>query len=178
MTKQGITPGPQAAPLALRPPGGQSTLDEVRIQKLWIATQRRQWGSLAVVAARRALDTLPVAETFSKIAWWYSGEPSCVFDLRDLSLRLVEYQVSEVQAQVQSGARVIIALRSIFENPTAIPIARQADAVALCITMGSTDFKSAEETIEEIGRERVLGTIVLREARSKGRTGAPRGNGR
>lgn len=176
MTKQDITHGPSSGPLALRPPGAQSTLDEVRIQKLWIATQRRQWGSLAVVAARRSLDTLPVAETFSKIAWWYSGEPSCVFDLRDLSLRLVEYQVSEVQAQVQSGARVIIALRSIFENPTAIPIARQADAVALCITMGSTDFKSAEETIAEIGRDRVLGTIVLREARSK--AGARRGNGR
>jgi hypothetical protein len=57
---------------------------------------------------------------------------------------------------------MVVALRSIFENPTAAPIAKQTDAVLLCIALGETNFKSAEETIAAVGRERVLGSIVLR----------------
>jgi hypothetical protein len=137
-------------------------MDDVRLQKLWLATQRRQWSSLAVVPANRSTDTLPVAEMLARIAWWYRGQPSCVFDLRDVSLRLVEYQIAEVQAQIEGGSRVFIALRSIFDNPTAIPIGRQADAVILCTVLGRTDLRAAQKTIDQLGRERVLGSIVLR----------------
>jgi hypothetical protein len=139
-----------------------NAMDDVRLQKLWLATQRRQWSSLAVVPANRSTDTLPVAEMLARIAWWYRGQPSCVFDLRDVSLRLVEYQIAEVQAQIEGGSRVFIALRSIFDNPTAIPIGRQADAVILCTVLGRTDLRAAQKTIDQLGRERVLGSIVLR----------------
>ena len=65
--------------------------------------------------------------------------------------------------------RVILALRSANENPTAIPLARTADAVVLCIGLGTTAIKSAEKTIDEIGRDRVLGSIVLKPVKpSKG----------
>jgi hypothetical protein len=137
-------------------------MDDVRLQKLWLATQRRQWSSLAVVPANRSTDTLPVAEMLARIAWWYRGQPSCVFDLRDVSLRLVEYQIAEVQAQIEGGSRVFIALRSIFDNPTAVPIGRQADAIILCTVLGRTDLRQAQKTIDQLGRERVLGSIVLR----------------
>jgi hypothetical protein len=137
-------------------------MDDVRLQKLWLATQRRPWSSLAVVPANRSTDTLPIAEMLARIAWWYRGQPSCVFDLRDVSLRLVEYQIAEVQAQIEGGSRVFIALRSVFDNPTAVPIGRQADAVILCTVLGRTDLRAAQKTIDQLGRERVLGSIVLR----------------
>jgi hypothetical protein len=41
-------------------------------------------------------------------------------------------------------------------------IVRQTDAVLICIALGETDFKAAEETIAAVGRDRVLGSIVLR----------------
>jgi hypothetical protein len=150
------------AALVQRPSRSPNVWDDVRYQKLWLATQRKQWRSLAVVGASASIETIGVAELLAKIAWWYRGEPSCVFDLRDASLRLVEYQVQEIAMQVESGLRVILALRSISENPTAIPLARAADAVVLCVGLGKTQFKSAEKTIEEIGRERVLGCIVVK----------------
>jgi hypothetical protein len=149
--------------LALRDPAAPgSAMDDVRLQKLWLATQRRPWSSLAVVPANRSTDTLPVAEMLARIAWWYRGQPSCVFDLRDVSLRLVEYQIAEVQAQIEGGSRVFIALRSIFDNPTAVPIGRQADAIILCTVLGRTDLRAAQKTIDQLGRDRVLGSIVLR----------------
>ncbi len=169
MTEDGFKSDPAPANIALvlapRDANAQNVLDDVRLQKLWLAAERRRWRSLAVIAAGKAMDTLPVAEMFAKIAWWYRGEPSCVFDLRDLSLRLAEHQVQEVRAQIDAGSRVIIALRSIFENPTTVPIAREADAVLLCIGLGKTKFKSAEKTIDEIGRDRLVGSIVLRPAK-------------
>jgi hypothetical protein len=122
----------------------------------------REWRVLAVLAASKSVETLQIAELLAQLAWRYQGQPSCVCDLRDLSLRLVEYQLRELQSQVETGARVLIALRSIFENPTATPIATQADAVVLCVGLGTTPLKSVEKTIAGIGRERVLGCIVVR----------------
>jgi hypothetical protein len=174
MTEDGLKSDP-ASPssvppvLALREGVAPHVLDDVRLQKLWLATQRKRWRSLAIVAGSKLVDTLVVAETLAKIAWWYRGQPSCVFDLRDLSLRLVEYQVSEARRQVEAGALVVISLRSIFENPTTVPIAQGAEAVVLCVGLGKTMFADAEATIAEIGRERVIGSIVLRP--SKGRRG-------
>ena len=91
-----------------------------------------------------------------------------VCDLRDLSMRLIDYHIREVHEHADTGARVVIALRSIFENPTAAPVARDADAVVLCVSLGKTTFRSAEQTIKEIGRERILGSIILGTNRKNG----------
>jgi hypothetical protein len=153
------------------PPEQPKYWEDVRLQKLWLATQRRDWRSLAVMAASKNVETLPIAEMLAQIAWCYRGQPSCVFDLRDLSLRLAEYQVREAQAQVEAGARVLVALRSIAENPTALLIAREMDAVVLCIQLGKTELKAAAQAIAEIGRDRVLGTILVRGASNKKKDG-------
>ncbi len=139
--------------------------DDVRLQKLWLSVDRSDWRCLAIIGASPAMDTLRIAELFAQLAWRYRGQPSTVCDMRDLSMRLVDYQISEMKAQVASGARLVVALRSIFENPTAAPLARQAALAALCIALGETDFRGAEETIAAIGRERVAGAIVFRGGR-------------
>ena len=150
---------------AIQPVGGSnwtSVWDDVRLQKLWLSTQRREWRSLAVVGSSKEIDTLWLAELIANLAWSYRGTPSCVFDLRDMSLRLIEHHEQEVASQVREGQTVTIALRSISENPTALPMARSADAVILCLGLGSTDLKAAAQAVEEIGRDRIIGTIVVR----------------
>ena len=136
--------------------------DDVRLQKLWLATQRRDWRSLAVLATSPSIDTMELAELLAKLAWWYRGQPSCIFDFRDLTMRLVEYHQRDVRAQVETGVCVFIALRSTVENPSAIPMARSADAVVLGVELGKSDMRLAERTIAEVGRDRVLGAIVVR----------------
>jgi hypothetical protein len=148
--------------LAPRSAGRPHVWDDLPLQKLWLATQRREWRSLAVIAASSGVDTLPIAELLAHAAWSYRGHPSCVFDLRDLGLRLAAHQMREVRMQIDAGVSVLIALRATSENPTAVAVARQADAVVLCIRMGETRLKSAERTIAEIGRDHVLGSIVVR----------------
>jgi hypothetical protein len=148
--------------LAVAAPAVPNVWEDARLQTLWIATQRREWRSLAVIGADEGVDTLKISEMLAQIAWAYRGQPSCVFDFRDLGLRLADYQMREVQAQVESGVRAILALRSTSENPTAIPLARLADAVVLCIDLAKTRIGAAERTIAEIGRDRVIGSIIVR----------------
>ena len=155
-------PAPSTALAALRSPDAVNVWDDVRLQKLWLGVERREWRSLAVLGASKSLETVEIAELIAQLAWRYRGQPSSVYDLRDLTMRLVDYEVREMQAQVDSGTRLVVALRSIFENPTATLIAKQADAVLLCIALGETNFKAAAETIAAVGRDRVLGSIVLR----------------
>jgi hypothetical protein len=150
--------------VSLRPSETRSPWDDVRLQRLWLGVERREWQSLAVLSASRKLETLQIAELLAQLAWRYRGQPSSVCDLRDLSMRLIEYQAQEIRAQVQAGVRLVVALRSIFENPTAAPIAKQMDGVLLCIALGETNLSAAEETIAAVGRERVLGSILLRPA--------------
>ncbi len=149
-----------ASALAIRGSEAMS-VDDKRLQEVWIATQRRPWRSLALLGGSSGIPTLGTANLFAKISWAYSGTPSAVFDLRDVSLRLLEHHVQNVQLQIQHGERVFIALRSTTENPTAVALARMADAVILCIALGKTTTKSASEAMQAVGRERFLGSIVV-----------------
>jgi hypothetical protein len=137
-------------------------MDDVPSQMLWLALQRRAWRSLAVVGASKDLPTIDVANMLARLAWWYQGQPSSVADFRDLSLRLVEYQLGDVAAQLQRGrVTVIIALRSIFESPTVVPVARAVDAAVLCVQLGVTKISDSRKTIETIGHDKFLGTIII-----------------
>ena len=153
-------PQPSTA-LVRRAPEVPALGDDVRLQLLWLGLQQRSWRSLAVIAASEGIETLTVADTLAKIAWAYTGQPTCVFDMRDLNLRLLEHQIRDMAAQLQGGERVFVALRSINENPTAVPLAMAADAVVLCVELGRTDIKGAQRTLAAIGREKFLGTLLV-----------------
>jgi hypothetical protein len=169
MTEQ----GPRAQALAIRRREPTEIWDDVRLQNLWLGLERRPWQSLAVLGASPAIETIQVAELLAQLAWRYRGQPSSVCDLRDLSMRLIDYQVREMRDQTEAGIRLVVSLRSIFENPTSTPIARQTDAVLLCIGLGKTHLKATEETIAAVGRSRLLGTIVLRPRPPAPRSGEP-----
>jgi hypothetical protein len=166
---QADRPVSDVVPAPIVPYGAEASdvSDNVQLQKLWLSMQRRSWRSLAVLSACESIDTLWVAELIAKLVWWYRGEPSTVFDLRDLTLRLVEYQLQLVAAQANPQTCAIMALRSSFENPTAIPLAHSADAVVLCVALGTTDLKAAQQSIAEVGADRVLGAIVVRPGRPR-----------
>jgi hypothetical protein len=150
-----------------------SVRGDERLQALWRTLQRRAWSSLAVVAASPSVDVLEIAELFAKLVGWYEGQPSCVLDLRDLSQRLLEYHQREVRAQIESGSRVFVALRPPFENPTTVPMAQTADAIVLCVDLGRASRKAAKATLDALGHQRFLGSIVLGEGTAKDATRAP-----
>ena len=58
--------------------------------------------------------------------------------------------------------RVIVAIRPVVDEPLGVAVAQAADAVVLCVEMGSTRLASARRTIELIGADRVMGAFLLR----------------
>jgi hypothetical protein len=135
--------------------------DDVRSQRLWLALQRRAWRSLAVVAASKEIETVAIANDLAKVAWWFTGRPSLVFDMRDLTLRLLDHQLREMTSHVHNADRVFVALRAATENPTTSAIARATDAAVLCVALGETGAKAALQTLEAIGRDRFIGAILV-----------------
>lgn len=160
-----VPPRPEL-PLVPLDRGGPGTMDDLGSQLLWLATQQRPWRTLAVVGASEGVATIEVANMLAKLAWWYRGQPSSVADFRDLSLRLVDYQLRDVAEQLHRGPlTIVVALRSIFENPTVVPVATAVDAAVLCVHMKATKVSAAHRTIAAIGRDKFLGTILIRDSR-------------
>ncbi len=161
MSEEGAPPEQAPSAVMVRADAVPTHGDDVALQTLWLSLQRRPWQSLAVLAASKGVATLPAANSLARIGWWYTGRPSCVFDMRDLSLRLLDHQIRNMGAQLQGGERVFVALRALAENPTASPLAMAADAVVLCVELGKTDIKSARQTIATVGRDKFIGTILV-----------------
>jgi hypothetical protein len=135
---------------------------EVELQNLWLALQKKTWRVLAVVPAMRDLASFDVASAIAEVAWQYRSEPTVVLDLRDITLRLVDYHKKEIDEHVQRGECVIIALSSILHNPTTISLTKSADTAILVVRLGETPMKAALRTVEEIGPEKFTGTILSR----------------
>ena len=161
--------------LALVPTVPEELLDDSEWQKIWLAAQRSDWRSLAVVSGAKGRSTVRVAQMLIRVGWRHRRLPMGLADLRHVPLSHMEGAISQVQAHVDDGERVLVALGSIFDNPTTAPLARAADRALLCVTLGVTAIAGAEQTVEEIGRDRFLGALILRPTRAGSLAGSPGG---
>jgi hypothetical protein len=130
-------------------------------QKIWLAAQLRDWKSLAIVPGDKGASVVAVAQALVEMGWQHRGLPIGLADLRHVPLSHVDAATTQIRTHVKNGDRVLIALGSVFENPTTVALAQAADCAILCVTLGVTGIASAEQTIAEIGRERFLGSLVL-----------------
>jgi hypothetical protein len=129
---------------------------------IWLASQSRDWRTLAIVPADDGIPTLPVAELLRAISTKRRNDQIGVADLRAVQIQHTNAYLEVVRWHVWHGERVVIALRSCFENPATIPLARSADCAMLCVSVGGTRVSRAAQTIEKIGKERFLGSILVK----------------
>jgi hypothetical protein len=140
--------------------------NDVEWQKLWLATQKKPWRSLAVVAGNPGMSATPleVATALADVGWQHLGKPISVVDARETTLGHVETRIADVAFLVAKGERVLVVLSSTFDNPATLAVARSTDACVLCVSLGKSQMTPAARTVAEIGRERFLGSVCLREA--------------
>ena len=153
---------PAGAPLAswsdeFKPEG------DVEWQKLWLATQRRVWRSLAIIPAGKEVQTLRVAEALAVLAWHHLGKTIKVFDATRLALSDLESRLSDMSSRVARGESVIVAFGPILESPASLTLARATDAALLCIILGESQIKAAEASVSEIGEARFIGSVIVDE---------------
>ncbi len=132
-------------------------------QRIWLRAQSRPWVTLAVVAAgKHAVDpTFRLAASLARLSEELA-QPIVCLDGRGVDLRTTAGLQMRMRALSSRGTRALCVLQSPTDNPVSVPIAQSADAVILCILIGDSKVVTAEQTIEQIGRERFLGAVILR----------------
>jgi len=132
-------------------------------QRIWLRAQGRGWVSLALIGSspRAPEATMRVAGMLARISEEL-GHPLVVLDARNVELRSMATIQSRMRSLSARGTRTIAVLQLPMYNPVTVPIAQAADSSMLCVFVGESRLGNSTQTIEQIGRDRFLGTVILR----------------
>lgn len=130
--------------------------------RLWaMLNQRQRWSSLVVVPSHEGGSGLQAVQAILEVASRQSSTPLHFLDAEGLELGASQHVVSEMQAYVEQGDRVVVLIDSVVANPLGLEIALAAERALLSVTLGTSDYTSARRTLELIGKERFVGSVTL-----------------
>jgi hypothetical protein len=137
---------------------------------LWaMLNQRHRWSSLVVVPSHEGGSGVQAVQAILEVAGRQSSTPLHFLDAEGLELGASQHVVSEMQAYVEQGDRVVVLIDSVVANPLGLEVALAAERALLCVTLGTSDYTSARRTLDLIGKERFLGSVTLQPS-----SGAPK----
>ena len=135
-------------------------IDDVALQRLWMALQERTWRTAAIVSATRHASTLEMANTLAELCWTLRGESTTALDVRNTSLKLLEQHRRNLDEYVKKGVCVVLALPPLQDSPIAVSLARACDVALMVVRLGETPVAAAKHAIEAIGAERFVGAVL------------------
>ena len=146
---------------------GANTMDPVW-QRLWLRCQQHDWQSMAFIgSSKRDPDgVLEIAHGMARLASEL-GQELTVFDARNLGLKDMGRMLAQVQSITSRGKRCIVVLKLVTENATTVPMAQNVDAALLGVFIGETSVIASSRTVEEVGRAKFLGSVVLNASLAK-----------
>jgi hypothetical protein len=166
--KQPSLPGPLFEPEGARLPSlAPAGISQVparinpTLQRIWVRSQMSAWTTLAIIGSsdRMGEGTMNVARGLARVAA-ESGGALGLIDGRGLELK----HLAQVQARLRStvARQTVVVLPLPKDNPVTVSVAQACDAAILCIFIGETSQVVAAQTVEQIGRDRFLGSVILR----------------
>jgi hypothetical protein len=132
-------------------------------QRVWIHIRQHGWTSLAIVPSHAGIDSNTVAETLAATGRLQGERPIDVVDGRRVQLENAHALGDAVTAAVNSGTWVVLSVDPIIDSPAAIALVQGTSAAVLVIRLGESLLGSAQSTLDAIGRDRFIGSIVLDE---------------
>ncbi len=144
-----------------------NTMDPVW-QRLWLRCQQHDWQSMAFIgSSKRDPDgVLEIAHGMARLASEL-GQELTVFDARNLGLKDMGRMLAQIQSITSRGKRCIVVLKLVTENATTVPMAQNVDAALLGVFIGETSVVASSRTVEEVGRAKFLGSVVLNASLAK-----------
>jgi hypothetical protein len=136
-------------------------------QQLWFMLARSRWRSIALVPADEGGSTAALAASLAEVGRQLREGAVTALQLPRLDYITASGIADAIAAAgrgegVPENLQVIIALPPVLDDPLGVAIAHAADAAVLCVDMKRSRLKSARRTIELVGRERFVGSILLR----------------
>jgi hypothetical protein len=142
----------------------------VELQELWWTLMRRNWRSLAIVPTEPGISALAFANEFASIGKAMRGTTVSVVNGENLDLAraapLFALLLDQLptQSATSSGTtetRTVVVLDAVVTNPLSVQLAQSADGVLLIVNVGASTTTSVETTVRLLGRERVLGAVMV-----------------
>ncbi|WP_233576986.1 hypothetical protein [Citreicoccus inhibens] len=139
------------------------------LQRLWFALERRPWSFLTVIPAHPGAPALDAAHALLEAGSPYPEPPLRLVDATGIEPAGAPRLVTEIRHRIAQGERIIVVIDSLMTHPASLPLALAADAALLCVTLGESDFGSAQKTLDLVGRERFVGSVTFPRAKKKRR---------
>ncbi len=161
---------PECASVVLIPPFRSPARDLFpgsEIEAVWLAMKDQAWDSLAFIGtdACDLQGPLELAMALAELGCSQRERVYVVIDARAATLPSHIFDIGLVQGYVKMGARALVVLSPLSTNPVGLPIAKAADAIVACVATGHSTIRAAKDVIERVGRRRILGAIMVRDAR-------------
>lgn len=136
-------------------------------QQLWFMLAKRRWTSLALVPADEGVSTAALAASLAEVGRQLNEGAVTALQLPRLDYITASGIANAISAAgrgegVPEDLQVIIAIPPVISQPLAVAVAQAADAAVLCVQLGRTRLSAARRTMELVGRELWVGSILLR----------------
>jgi hypothetical protein len=148
---------------------GAETAAKSRVdwERLWLATQRTEWRSLALVPVGEGISTAPIASELAEIGRTHLGGTVIAHDATKVSISSLRGELAMLSERAGCSHRALVALPPVLGSPAGLALAQAADGVILCVALGRSSIAEAQKIVAEVGRERVLGSVIVHERKGK-----------
>jgi hypothetical protein len=155
----------------------KSSTPDTDWQRIWFtAARQRDWSSLALVPSDASADVGRLAQMLAMTGQAHGERPVAVVNATGVRLEDVEQVIDSFEAIVARAERALVPVDPIADNPAAIPILRACSAAILVVGLRESLLADAQNTIEIVGRDRFLGSVVVdRRGRVTRTTAGPAG---
>ena len=130
-------------------------------QRIWFSTRQQQWTSLALVPAAAGIDVGSAAAMLAATGCLHGERQVVIVDATGVQLGDVQHIIDSIAAATARGDWAIVPVDPIEENPATIAILRTTSAVILLVRLGESLLTPAQKAIDTIGRDRIIGSVVL-----------------
>jgi hypothetical protein len=134
------------------------------VQQLWRRVLRQGWRSLALVPVDRAAACGGLTRGLVDLGGLFA-ERFQLLEAADAGPADAPRFAAQLGSWVGGGGRAVVALGPVVDSLAAVTLAAASDAAVLVVRLGSSRLADVRETVEIVGRDRILGCVALRGGR-------------
>jgi hypothetical protein len=143
---------------------------DLEIEGLWFTLARMPWRTLVLVPADAEGSSVEMAAALADVGRRLRAEPVTFllmsgpldFAAAGKIVQTMGARKDEDGAERRTGdGRLLIAIPPVVTEPLGLAVTQVADAVLLCVERGESRVRNAERTVELVGRDRIVGALML-----------------
>lgn len=138
---------------------GSAEMPSTDVQRLWFATLKKEWSSLAVIPSHPGGSAGAIAKALARVATLQKDSTIKLITAEGTDLAGASRLIIEMTTHVAQGGLAIVVLDSVISNPAGIPVALAADAALLCVQLRQADVDTGRRTLELLGEAKFVGAV-------------------